>query len=103
RLVPLVAAAEYFLGEVEREVVIEIVGIDVDRLVGPLARQSELAPGPDILFRPAGDARVPVVPLPAAVSLGTEDPVELFHRQVADWIVTVDERHQRKRPARDVV
>src|SRR5262249_15357885 len=80
----------------------QVPTVDVDRFIGPFSRQSELSPGADVTFRPAGELRMPVQPDPAAAALGPENAVELLDCQLRERAVFVHEDGQSRSPARDV-
>ena len=60
--------------------------VGVDELVGPFARQAELAPGADVVLGRAGHARVPGEGVPAAAALGAENAVELLTLSLASGL-----------------
>src|SRR5205814_1366763 len=80
-----------------------VESVDVEGLVGPLALQTQLAPGADVLLRAARPVGAEVGPRPAAVAGRAEHAVELFEGDALERVVVVDEDHRRVFPARDVV
>src|SRR6266853_1659107 len=100
--VPLVARLQDLVGELDRGRVAQAVAVHADRLVGPLAGESQLAPFADVAFGPATELGMPGRSDPAAITDRTEDAVELLHRDPGDGIVLVDDDHQVVLPS-DVV
>ncbi len=96
---PLVTALQHLLGEIAGEVIVEVIAVDVDRLVGPLASESELAPGANVLLRSPRGSHIPFVASPTTGALRAEYPIELGQRQLTQRIVLVDEHHERECPA----
>src|ERR1700687_1880995 len=79
-LVPLVAAVKDQALDVKLLVILEVKAVDVDWLVCPLTRQTELAPGADVFLRTPAPLWNPGKPFVTAVALCTEDAVELLAR-----------------------
>src|SRR5258708_4437903 len=98
-LVPLEASVEHLLSEFVGEMVLRRVTIHMNRLVLPLARQTELSPPADVLLRAAGDCFVPFHPFPSARALSSEDSVELLHGEFRDRVVLVDKHAESEGPA----
>jgi len=96
--IPLVAALEGdLLDEVRPAAERRVETIDPDRLVGPFARQAQLAPGADILFGPARRRRRPFEAVgPTAGAFGAENSVDLFERKPPERIVLVHDENGRR-------
>ena len=101
-LVPLPGSLEDLLVDLIREVILEVVAVEVDRLVGPFAGETELPPVADVLLRTAGERRIPRQAVPAPIALGAEDAVELLERELGDGIVLVHEHAEREGPSADI-
>src|ERR1700730_7897006 len=100
--VPLVARLQDLVGELDRGRITQAVAVHADRLVGPLAVESQLAPFADVALGATAEFGMPGRSDPAAVADRTEDTVELLHRDPGDGIVLVDDDHQVVLPS-DVV
>src|ERR1700681_1869073 len=101
-LVPLSGSLEDLLVDLVREVILEVVAVDVDRLVGPFAGETELPPVADVPLRTARERRIPRQAVPAPIALGAEDAVELLERELRDRIFLVHEHTKREGPSADV-
>src|SRR5260370_39786493 len=70
------------------------VAVSLNLFVGPFACQSKLSPFADIRLRPARILRrveLLSLKLPAAGALGTEDAIQLVHRDLSNGIILVDD------------
>src|SRR5258706_2082065 len=68
-LVPLVAALQDAVGEIQRRVVAQVEPVHVDRLISPLAGEAELAPRAGIFFGAANLFLIPYIDLPSPPAL----------------------------------
>src|ERR1700730_1378578 len=75
----------------------------MDGFVGPLAGQPELTPGPDVSFRTARRRGRPLRANPTTGALRAEDAVDLLHREAAQGIGFVHDKHEARRGALRVV
>src|SRR6266851_6897350 len=69
----------------------------MDGFVGPLAREPELTPRPDVSFRSARRRGRPLGAVPTASALRAEDAVDLLQREAAQWIGLVHDEHETRR------
>src|ERR1700730_4995427 len=76
--VPLVARLQYLVGELDRGRIAQAVAMHANRLVSPLAGESQLAPFADVAFGPAAELGMPSRSDPAAITNRTEYTVELL-------------------------
>src|SRR5258706_10099264 len=107
--IPLVRPVQHHALEAGRESR-RHVAVGLDLLVGPVAFQADLAPGPDVLlgapriFRGEEEVVLGIrADLPASAALGAEDAVELFHRKLCERVVLVDHDRPREQHATHVV
>ena len=100
--IPFVAVAEHPQLEEARGTG-RCMPIGLDRLVGPLAGESELAPGADVEIGSARPLQVEFEIVEAAIALGAEDPVELSQRESVDGVIGMDVDHDPGRASFHVV
>src|SRR5437763_15510663 len=75
----------------------------VDGFVGPLAREPELTPSPDVAFRSTRCRGRPLRSVPTACALRAEDAIDLLHREAAQRIGLVHDEHETRRGTRRIV
>src|SRR5262249_44204528 len=90
-LIPLVATLEHQSLKGARNMVSEVVAVNVDWPVGPLAGQSQLPPGADIVASTARNLGTPSGAIIAAITLRSEDAIQLLYGQFGDGIVFIDD------------
>src|SRR5260370_21973891 len=100
-MIPFFATVEY---RKLKEVTHAGVGVAVcmDGLVGPFARQTELAPGADVVGGWTRSFAGPLVSLVTPGPLRPKNAVYLLHRELGQRIVFVDEDDDGPRPSLDV-
>src|SRR3977135_433844 len=101
-LIPLIAALKNQSFERARDVVSEVIAIDIDRLSGPFAGQSQLTPGANVFFRPTRNIGPPGCAIVTHASLSAKYSVQLLDCKFRDWIVLVDEDTQGVIPSRHI-
>src|SRR6266404_4861678 len=80
----------------------EVVAVNVDWFVGPLACQSQLPPSANIFLGTARNIGAPGCAIVTTVSLSAKDSVQLLDCKFRNWIVLVDEDTQGVIPSRHI-